>query len=398
MDFWKSIEGMLEMELCSADIGAAFSSVNHLNIPVYQVRYVNDLTVRFHILRKDLRKVVELYQKRGETLRILKYKGVYWAIHGLLRRPALLLGLIMLLCCALYVPAKVLFIQVEGNASVPARKILAAAEECGIRFGADRRNVRSEKVKNALLSAVPELQWAGVNTSGCVATISVKERTDPPQEDTPREVSSIVASRDGIIYTCTATRGNLLVSPGQAVKEGQLLISGYTDCGLTIQATRAEGEIMAQTSHKQTVVMPSQYMVKGEKTNTKRKYSILIGKKRINLWNNSGIWDATYDRMYEEYDVTLPGGYRLPLALCIEEYVFRDIMDSEIPQAEAEETLLVFAKAYLTEQMVAGNILHKSQTVVLENGSYRLDGHYICTEMIGRVQQEQIGEENGKSD
>ena len=92
----------------------------------------------------------------------------------MLFRPVLLAGLGILFLLAMYLPSRVLFIRVEGNMQIPDRQILAAAEECGIRFGASRREVRSEKVKNALLSSVPQLQWAGVNTAGCVATISVR--------------------------------------------------------------------------------------------------------------------------------------------------------------------------------------------------------------------------------
>lgn len=40
-------------------------------------------------------------------------------------------------------------------------------------------------MKNALLSAIPELQWAGVNTYGCRAVISVRERTLPERKPEP---------------------------------------------------------------------------------------------------------------------------------------------------------------------------------------------------------------------
>ena len=63
-------------------------------------------------------------------------------------------------------------------------------------------------------------------------------------------------SRDGFIVSATVTRGNFLCRVGQSVKAGQVLISGYTDCGICIQATRAEGEIYAQTSRDFAAVTP----------------------------------------------------------------------------------------------------------------------------------------------
>ena len=60
-------------------------------------------------------------------------------------------------------------------------------------------------------------------------------------------VGSIVASRDGVITSITTTKGTPLCKAGQAVKAGQILISGYTDCGISIRADPAEGEVFAET-------------------------------------------------------------------------------------------------------------------------------------------------------
>ena len=181
------------------------------------------------------------------------------------------------------------------------------------------------------------------------------------------------------------------------MKEGQVLISGYTDCGICIQATRAEGEIMAQTSRCFEAVTPSEWSQRREAAEVKRKYSLLLGKKRINLWKDSGILDPTCGRMYLEYNITLPGGFSLPVALCVEEYTVFETSLSEIPPDQAQSALTGFADRYLTGQMVAGETRSRLETVSLEEGVYRLRGSYICVEMIGREQKEQIGDTNGKN-
>lgn len=396
MDFWNSLSGMVEVELASGDIGATLSAMNRQNIPVFNTKYRDELTARFYLQRKDYKQACVLCQKRGDRLCLLGYRGIYWSLWRILHRPVLLGGLCLLLAFTMYVPTRVFFVRVEGNNQIPGRQILAAAEDCGICFGAFRREVRSEKVKNALLSALPQLQWACVNTSGCVAIISVREEADLTAQQKTGQVGSIVACTDGIIESATAVSGSLVVSAGQAVKEGQLLISGYTDCGLLIQVTRAEGEIFAQTKHEQTVKMPVRGFKKMPMGEEFRVYSLLLGKKRINLWNNSRIWGTTYDRIYEQYDITLPGGFQLPVALCVERYISCDVKENEIPQADAEEKLTGFADAYLVRHMVAGNILHRDDTFFLEDDAYILEGRYTCREMIGRLRPEKMGEEYGK--
>ena len=390
MDFWSSAVGITEVELTSAEPEQALQAINQENLPIFDIRFADSLTVTFRVSRADYRKLKELTGRRGEKLRISDRTGLYWRIRSLKSRKLLVLGVLLFLFLSLFLPTRVLFLRVEGNNQVPTEKILAAAETCGIRFFASRRQVRSEKVKNALLSEVPELQWAGINTNGCVAWIRVQERADHQDDRVGSGVSSIVAARDGILDSCTVTRGNLICTPGQAVRSGQVLISGYTDCGLYIQATQAEGEIYAITKRNLEVIAPVDSATVRELGEVKYKISLLVGKKRINLWKDSGISGTTCGRMYLEYYVTLPGAFQLPLALSVESYFPRETEPLQtVPDADA---LTDFAQSYLQAQMVAGQIRSSDLSLSEEVGAIRMTGSYICREMIGRVQSEKMGE------
>lgn len=392
MGLYRSMAGTVRVSVTSADIPGLLAVFARENIPLMNVVPDGDLDIQFEVFRENYRKVREICKNRGDSLMIRGKNGVYWLGKSLLKRPVLMLGCFLLLLFLLWLPTRVFFVRVEGNSVIPARKILAAAEECGIGFGANRRQVRSERMKNLLLEAVPELQWAGVNTYGCVAVISVREKTMQEQEAREYRVSSIVAACDGIIVSATATGGNLLCAPGQAVMEGQVLISGYTDCGLTLRATRAEGEVYAETMHHITVLSPAECIGRGDVTENNSFYSLVIGKKRINLWKDSGKRDTTCGRMYEEYYITLPGGFRLPVALVKETVT---IYQTETAVCAPQDAMADFAGEYLLTRMIAGTVQNGRESVVLLGDVYRLDGIYLCREMIGREKAEEIGDYNG---
>ncbi len=394
MDIWGCMAGRVEAELTTADAEGIFAALNRRNIELKKLRQVSDLTYRFSVSRRQYKAVAALCEKRGEALRITGKRGLYWEVKRALARPILTFGGIAMIGLVLWIPTRVFFIQVEGNSAVPPARILDAAEDCGIVFGASRVRVRSEKVKNALLSAVPQLQWAGVNTSGCTATITVREKTEPEQGREDRLPASIVAARDGYILGATARKGNLLVTPGQTVLEGQVLISAYTDCGLSIRAEHAEGEVLAQTKRVLDAVMPPEIVQKQETGEIKRRWSLIVRKKRIFLWKDSGIWDASCGRMYKEYTILLPGGFALPVSLCVEEYPVYEPVTTQRTGEEAEEALKPFLEGYLLDHMV-GKILSRDYTLE-EEGVYRLTGDFRCGEMIGKTRQEQIGDTNGK--
>ena len=398
MNIWQSFNGTVRAQIISADPSAALNALIQAGIVLYETEYIDDFTLVIQIRRQDCKIAKRIAANRGEELRIKRKLGLYWWAKGLLRRPVLIIGMVILLIASTYLPTRIYFIQVEGNKTIPDKMILEYAAHCGISFGVSRRQVRSEKMKNALLEAIPQLQWAGINTSGCVATISVREREITEQTPQGDGVSSIVASRDGVILSTTVTGGNGLCKVGQAVKAGQVLISGYTDCGLSIKAEESQGEIYARTDWNLVAITPRTYQSKTYVTGQERKYALIIGKNRINFYKDSGISNATCDRIYEEHHLTLPGGFVLPVTLVTEVWTYYTCTEEVALPEDVSRQLSEFAKDYLNNQMIAGQILSMRENVTASDGAISLQGQYACHEMIGRVQKEEIIKPYGKSD
>lgn len=388
MNFWHSAAGMVRVKLMCADPVGALAAVNRAGIDVYQLtREDDEITAFFSVRRSDLRKLQKLCDKKWYELHYAGKSGVYWTAQNLLRRPVLVLGLLLFLTAVFYIPSRVFFVRIEGNVNIPDRLILETCAQCGIGFGASRKDVRSERMKNALLEAIPELQWAGINTSGCVATVTVRERSDEESGKETGGVCSIVAACDGVITECTVVSGNRVCRVGQAVRAGDLLVSGYTDCGICIRATRAEAEVYALTQRNLTAVTPTQWQQEGENTASEKKYALIIGKKRINFYKGSGISGTTCDKIYSENYVTLPGGFILPVAIVTEVWT---ASTQETVELDREGVLPAFAESYLKTQMIAGSVLQGDETVTQEEGLLCLQGNYACSEMIAQVRNEEI--------
>lgn len=399
MTIWDSASGMLEVALTSAEPEVSLQDILNTGIKIYHAAPAEKLTCRFQIHRRDYKALKKRCERKGEVLKICKKRGLYWLAIRSRERPVLMITILLVATLFAFLPTRVLIVKTEGNEIVATREILEAAETCGITFGASRRKVRSEKMKNALLSAIPQLRWAGINTYGCTAVISVREKqAEPEKPEKQNQVSSVVAARDGVITAITATRGNCLARVGQAVRAGEVLISGYTDCGLCIRAEQAEGEIYAQTQRSILVSTPLGCRKVAEETKQSRSFTFLLGKKRINLWPGSGIWDAGCGKMYREYWLTLPGGYRLPVGIAVETCQYRKTQPGILPPQRAEDTLRQFCNAYVPSILLAGWVQTREETISQAEGVCQLTGFYSCNEMISSVRWEQIGVINGEND
>lgn len=390
MTLWNSVSGAIRVRITSANVNNALQAVNDAGITVSKVTQKDELTVEFQIQRRKLRELNNIIQRRGEKLELTRHEGMYWGVRRLFRRPILVAGCLLLFVLTLYLPTKVLFISVEGNENIPTRAITEAAEECGIRFGTTARIVRSEKMKNALLQKLPDLQWAGINTNGCVAVICVREKTTQDKKEPDYPISSLVAIRDGYITDITVTAGSAACKPGQTVKEGQVLVSAYTDCGLHIQAQKAKGEVFANTQRELVVKTPSQKHSKTKLLETKQNFSIIIGKKQINLSKGSGISGGECDRIKSVNYLTLPGGFQLPVALVRESVITYTTETTISKEPEIKQFLSSYASIYLSREMVAGRIDSREEKLVLSQQFYTLTGQYQCNEMICKTRVEEI--------
>ena len=368
MELWWRLRGWTRLRLRSADCTRRLRRISG-EMKLTDIRFPDELTAEFTVSARDVKKLEE------EELSVIGAGGLpvvgkrLWSW----RRLAFLVLLLGLLTAAL--PGRVWFISVEGNGAVPERLILEAAEKCGVYFGAVAREIHSEQVKNKLLYELPELRWAGVNTSGCSAVITVAER-QPEEAKGETMPGDLISSTDAVVTEVILHTGTAQVKPGDAVQEGQVLISGLTELGTITRADRAEGEIWGLTLRVIRAVLPGETLQKRETGAVVRKFSLRIGKKSVNFSQDSGILYGTCVKMRTVNYLTLPGGFRLPVALVTDTYELCET--EEIPRGESD-WLEQTVRRTVSGQLRGGSILRERFT---QEGD-ALTAVFECREQLG---------------
>ena len=342
-------------------------------IRLERIEFIDSLTAEFDTSAGDARKLRLLDGERLEKIGgggLPRLLGILWQWR-IFTAAVVLLGFLTVL-----LPTRIWFVEVRGNGAVPAALILEKAADCGVSFGASRRALRSEQVKNHLLWAIPELRWAGVNTEGCVAviTVALRQEADAPASKAPGDV---VAALDAVVTEIFPQTGNALATPGQAVRAGEILISGTTDLGLTFRSDRAAGEVYGLTRRTFSAVLPEKHLERGDISRMVRKFSLRIGKKYVNFSNDSGILYGTCVKMRKVNDLTLPGGFVLPVALVTDTYLVCDT--EQVSREISLEEILAQVRRYAREQMTAGAILSEESRLT----GTALTAVLECREMIG---------------
>ena len=96
--------------------------------------------------------------------------------------------------------------------------------------------------------------------------------------------------------------------------------------------------------------------------------------------------------------MTLPGGFRLPAALGIETVTQWQTEASQWSEDEMEQALMEHTRDLVMHQTIAGTISQQTHSCRRGDGIYGIRSRFLCSEMIGRVITEEIGETNGKTD
>lgn len=146
-------------------------------------------------------------------------------------------------------------IDVVGNTSIPAEDIKQELSNLGVHLGTQKSKIDSQIIQQQLMLKFPQVSWLSVNTRGCTTEIRLQEKTErPPLIVKDTRPCNIKASATGQIISLEVYTGIAQVHKGDAVVEGQLLISGIVEDekGATF-LKHAAGKIIAETSHSFTM-------------------------------------------------------------------------------------------------------------------------------------------------
>ena len=328
---------------------------------------------------------------REESVELLgeRRRGLYHFLSRYRNRPGLFLGLTLLFLTMLISGRFLWCIKITGNESVDDEQILEILEEHGVYLGAYYPSLDLHSIYNDILIDCDELCWISINIRGTVASVEVRE-SNAPKKQTPikGKYANIIAGYDGEITRINTYCGNKVVSVGDVVKKGELLISGvYENKMGETDIVYSLGEVFATVRHEFSVEVPLYYEKKSYTGRKNEKISIKIFTKSINILNNSRNSVITYDiiekmeRVYLSEDIVLPISFELVDML---EYTMTECQRSE---AQAEKIAYERANRQILSLANDGDVISKEYQGYLDDGRFVLNVVVFVNTNIAKIQE-----------
>ena len=383
MGMIRYFKGYVRIKITGASVETFFNHMTKEKLAFWDIVRQDELHYVICVATKNLEKTEKIAVHNFCHVEILSSVGLVHHMRSLRKRPVLLIGMIAALFATFYFQTYVLAISIDGNEILHDEEILRAMQDLDIEIGSSAGAIDQQLTKHRMLNRLPQLSWIAVNRNGCKLNVLVTERSFAESLRPNYPSANIIASRDGVLTDVIVSEGMKLCKTGDTVKAGQILVSGFEDYGLILKGVCAEGEIYAQTWYNGMVLTPSENGTKRYTGRQWTQYSLIVGRKRINLCGNSGISGITCDKMVETTKLSV-SSYEFPLVLEKVTYREYELETAALEMQSAKERMVAAWDELIRSQMVAGKILNTQTSCVESGGVFVLSAQSTCHEMIGR--------------
>ena len=379
---YEKLKGRLDVEVFGAYVEGLLNAAALSAIALWDVRCVDDCTVRLRMYETDYPALEALSEKCMCELKPIGLSGGS-RDRKLLRRRVWLLVFLLLMGLLLFVSSLFIWeIEVVGNEQLTDGQVLRALSRCGVDSGTCRYSVSADLVRSQMLRELPELAWMTVNISGSRAVAVVMERQEKPEIYAESAPADIVAARTGIVRRLSVENGRPVVHGGQSVLAGETLVSAEMDSlSNGSKYVRARAQVLADTWRELSAVCSAREEVKQPNLISRSRFAVIFGKRRINLYFDSGKAIDECDKIIHEYNLGAEGLFALPVTLVREELRAYDTQLQ--PACDRQEMERQLNRLLLAD--VKGQVLEKSFTAAGGETLYVLTLRCHCLEDIARV-------------
>ena len=343
----------------------------------------------------EYRTAARLARSVGVRLQILEKNGVSFALRRYRRRLGLFVWPVVFSLALLFSQNFLWAVDVTGCEALSEEVIRTEAEGYGLHTGLYLPKADLADIAVKLRKDFPQVASLALNRVGSRVEIALTEAETAPGI-LPDDPCSIFAAHTGKLVSLSVAAGQAVVSPGQTVAEGQLLISGVgeTADGKTF-FSHASGEVMAEAlidEEFSLALNQTEQVFTGEET---VRYSLDLFGRRVPLYLPDKIKErfAPPHGQYETLSTLEPltlSGIELPLGLVTETRRFYTEEEKTFTEEEALALLQKAAVQFEADELP--EILTKEESALTENGVMTLRVRWTCLCDIGEKRPVGISE------
>lgn len=288
-------------------------------IPYRDFTWESDGSVTFSLPSYEGHRLRRLCRPYGITPEVCRRAGIPAVARFFCHRAGLFIGILLSVGLLILSGRFVWRVEVKGNERLTSAEIEELLSVCELGVGSYIPAIDTRKAENRVLMSSSRLSWISLYLEGTTLSVQVIEREEHTGEHLPPPASApanLVAAHDGQIERIELFRGQVMVGCGQAVKAGELLVSGvYDSNAVGYRYTRAAGHIWARTEREYCIRMPLTYTEKVYSDPKPATHTLHFFNFSLNFFQSTGNLGDSCDIIKKETEFHTPAGLPLPLSV-----------------------------------------------------------------------------------
>lgn len=380
---WHLIYGFVEISVTQGFRSTFIEMCKNMGINLWSIRAKGD-EMRLRISVEDVSKLRTVARKSGMRVKILKKRGLPFLIYRYRGRIGIPVGAIIFCLLIFMLSGYVWTINYElSDTDISEEQLSATLSDLGLNVGAKIDDIDFYMLQNDCLLEIDSLNWIGISREGTRVTVKARDRDESPELYTEETPCSVRAEKDGQILSVVPYEGRTVVTIGDTVKKGDIIVSGISMSSYgDVTLSHARADVTARTYYTEKVFVPfdtEERVRTGESESVK---SLFFFGKRINFSLNSGNYGDEYDIIYstdyiEILGVTLPVGIITTTYEKYENQSFTRNEDEMLLAAEEE------IRKREEQNLSHTSIIERNVNGVKTDEGYEITVKYECREDIG---------------
>ncbi len=386
----KYFRGYVEVALWGYAPERFFNLCSNHDILIWDLRQDGDVYY-FYISVDGFRCLKPLLRKSGTHIKISKKSGVPFFFFRYRRRKILFLSIFVCMALLFALSRFIWKININGNDSVTDDSLLQFLEEKNSAYGTHISDIDCTKLEEEIRSCFKSIIWTSVKREGTTLTIDVQENlvvssqplgTQLPEELKEQEQQGydLLALHDGTIESIYVRKGTPLVAQGDAVKKGDVLVSGalpiYDDSGTLTdyQYCTADADIQLKTTYTYQDRFAKKHKERVYSGQTEHRYGVSFGDSYFQIpWKKPGF--TQYTLLDTRTQIRLCDSFYLPVSLVRRTYEEYEETQKIYTQKEAKAQAAANLTEFLENLAQKGVlILEKRVMISTDKNKYTVSG------------------------
>ena len=318
---WNYLKGYVIIELTSTTVERFLNMATFKQIEIWDIENIKGKTTA-KISIKNYRKLKDIARKTNCKYKIVNKVGTPFFFFKYRRRKILFFGIPIILGLLYFLTSFIWAIDIIGYENIQHDHIIEALESQNLTLGTFTRNINKHNIEEYLLNTFENMSFVNIDINGTRAVVTISEnipeaiiidRTTPIQ---------LVANASGIIYRIELSAGEALVIPGDIVKIGDILVTGFiqpdplTNPGFYTYVHSA-GSIYAYVYYSLEFTVPRIVIESIPTGRIRRIYTVNVINNYINFPNFFPNFEK-YDIITNRTILNFGENYPLPFILIVE--------------------------------------------------------------------------------